>query len=145
VCPQVLNLSKLPVYYCIQISYRKLQIMKFFLCCVFYSTKNISKTCIEAFYQRLNKIVSNVEIFIYTRWYVNRVRYSKWRTTESGAIYVDLICVYCILWLLFFMSICKSPRLGKEEQWSYLLKYIVLNKKNCNKVKKSRFSYICFL
>ena len=29
-----------------QISYRKLQIMKFFLCCVFYSAKNISKTCI---------------------------------------------------------------------------------------------------
>jgi hypothetical protein len=46
VCPQVLNLSKLPVYYCIKISYRKLQIMKFFLCCIFYSTKNISKTCI---------------------------------------------------------------------------------------------------
>jgi hypothetical protein len=46
VCPQVLNLSKLPVYYCIKISYRKFQIMKFFLCCVFYSTKNISKTCI---------------------------------------------------------------------------------------------------
>ena len=46
VCPQVLNLSKLPVYYCIKISYRKLQIMKFFLCCVFYSTTDISKTCI---------------------------------------------------------------------------------------------------
>ena len=30
VCPQVLNLSKFPVYYCIKISYRKLQIMKFF-------------------------------------------------------------------------------------------------------------------
>ena len=46
VCPQVLNLSKLSVYYCIKMSYRKLQIMKFFLCCVFYSTTNISKTCI---------------------------------------------------------------------------------------------------
>jgi hypothetical protein len=34
------------LYYCIQISYRKLQIMNFFLCFVFYSTKNISKTCI---------------------------------------------------------------------------------------------------
>jgi hypothetical protein len=30
VCPQVLSLSNLPVYYCINISYRKLQIMKFF-------------------------------------------------------------------------------------------------------------------
>ena len=29
-----------------KISYRKLQIMNFFLCCVFYSTINISKTCI---------------------------------------------------------------------------------------------------
>ena len=47
VCPEVLNLSKLPVYYCIKISYRKLQIMKFFLCCIFYSTKYISKTCIS--------------------------------------------------------------------------------------------------
>ena len=39
VCPQVLNLSKLPVYYGIKISCRKLQIMKFFLCCVFYLKK----------------------------------------------------------------------------------------------------------
>jgi hypothetical protein len=44
VCSQILNLSKFPVYYCIQISSRKLQIMNVFLCCVFYSTKNISKT-----------------------------------------------------------------------------------------------------
>jgi hypothetical protein len=29
-----------------KISNRKLQIMKFFLCCIFYSAKNISKTCI---------------------------------------------------------------------------------------------------
>ena len=40
------NLSKLPVYYGIKISCRKLQIMKFFLCCVFYSKQKISKTCI---------------------------------------------------------------------------------------------------
>jgi hypothetical protein len=39
VCPQVLSLSNLPVYYCINISYRKLQIMKFFRCCAFYSKK----------------------------------------------------------------------------------------------------------
>ena len=51
---QVLNLSKLPVYYCIKISYRKLQIMKCFLCSIFYSTKYISKTCI-AFLAHLAK------------------------------------------------------------------------------------------
>ena len=37
-----------------KISNRKLQIMKFFLCCIFYSTKNISKTCI-AFLAHLAK------------------------------------------------------------------------------------------
>ena len=44
VCLQILNLSKFPVYYCINFFSRKLQIMNVFLCCVFYSTKNISKT-----------------------------------------------------------------------------------------------------
>ena len=58
VCPQVLNLSKLPVYYCIKISYRKLQIMKFFLCCIFYSTKYISKTCIAFLAHLANGYVS---------------------------------------------------------------------------------------
>ena len=46
VCPQVLSLSNLPVYYCINISYRKLQIMKFFPLLHFLLKKNISKTCI---------------------------------------------------------------------------------------------------
>jgi hypothetical protein len=39
VCPQVLNLSKLPVYYCIKISYRKLQIMIFFFVAFFIQQK----------------------------------------------------------------------------------------------------------
>jgi hypothetical protein len=43
VCPQVLNLSKLPVYYCIKISYRKLQIMIFSFVAFFIQQKMYPK------------------------------------------------------------------------------------------------------
>ena len=74
VCPKILNLSKFPVYYCIKISSRKLQIMNVFLCCVFYSTKNISKTGI-AFC-----------------WYCFR-----WDTARARHMYANNICYVIML------------------------------------------------
>ena len=54
VCPQVLNLSKLPVYYCIKFLTESYKLWSFFFVAFFIQQKNISKTCI-AFLAHLAK------------------------------------------------------------------------------------------
>ena len=145
VCVCVLNLSKLPVYYCIKISYRKLQILKFFLCSLFYSTKYISKTCIAfcwyhfgwdiatARHRYANNRVNNwVFKFLWLGqfamwWHYQRYFQGIWYLCCTSQSCTSTITLTSILFLLhkFSFQDCVSFSIeisfGLQSSWSTIL------------------------